>query len=63
MIIKCRNFYGDFIYGMMVEPVRALQGPRTVLHRGVFDTPRILVSCRFQKSEIHVFMSIDRMSP
>jgi len=29
------------------------------LSQGLVNTPRFLVSCRFQKSKVHVFMSID----
>ena len=42
--------------------VRAFENPARAKNRltqGLVDTPRILVSCQFQNSEIHVFMSID----
>jgi hypothetical protein len=42
--------------------VRAFESParaKNLVTQGLVDTPRILVSCRLQKSEIHVFMSID----
>ena len=58
MIINCgnvREIFGICEWG----PLTALQGPQNRFTQGLIDTPKSLISYRFQISETHVFISID----
>jgi hypothetical protein len=55
-MIKCLETFGNFLEFVVW---RAFERPQNRFTQGLVGNPRILVSCRFQKSKTHVFMSID----
>jgi len=55
-MIKCLETFGKFLEFVVCEGLRKATEP---FYTGACRQPQILVSCRFQKSKTHVFMSID----